>query len=549
MTEEMKCEAPEGTETFEKQSKRMSAEEKKAMEQALRESEETYRFLIEESNDIIWKFDLSTMSYTYGSNSLERILGYPPEMATGFTLDDIFTPETKKEVLTTFGNVVAGRAGSNRVLLEAEHRHRNGHYVWMEINAVLHKDSMNQPAAFTGVSRDISDRKRAEAESETLHAQLRRAQKMQALGTLTGGVAHDFNNILSIIMGYTELVQDEVPEGTPIRNWLNEIRSASLRARDVVRHLLTFSRRGEEMQAVTDICLIIKEAMRMMHSTLPSSVEIRECITGSRQLIMADSTQIHQVIVNLCKNASDAMAEKGGVLSVLLERVSLSEGEMAFDPDLSPGDFVKLTVQDTGHGIPSEHLERIFDPYFTTRDVDKGTGLGLSVVLGIVKGHGGAIRVVSEVDRGTTFEVFFPVAGEVPNQYRAATENELPRGSERILFIDDEESVVRINRLRLEKLGYHVTGITAPDNALEVFRADPDQFDLIITDMTMPKMTGDDLARGILKIRPDMKIILCTGYSEKISKDSIKAAGIARCIEKPIEMQTLAGSVRAVLDS
>jgi CheY-like chemotaxis protein len=326
------------------------------------------------------------------------------------------------------------------------------------------------------------------------------------------------------------------------------IQSATWRARDVVRHLLTFSRKGEESHSPQEINIILKEALKMMRSTTPASIEIREDIPNQLPLIIADPTQIHQVIVNLCKNAVDAMDADGGRLTVRVEPVSLSPEDVVNEPELPAGEFVRLTVSDTGCGIAAEDRERIFDPYFTTKAVDKGTGLGLSVVMGIVKSHGGAIRVTSEPSQGTSVETCFPVASRLSLEQAVPSTHEPPGGDERILFVDDEQAVAELNQLRLESFGYSVTARTDPVYALDSFRMRPEAFDLVITDMTMPKMGGDRLIKEILEIRPDMKIILCTGYSERISEEAALSLGASAFLEKPVDRESLAESVRAALD-
>ncbi len=516
--------------------------ERHRAEAALRESEEKYRILVENAQEAIYVAQDGMLRFANKRSS--ELTGYLFEEITNTSFDQFIHPEDREMVVARHYNRMQGietdSIYSFRIIT------RSGNVRWVELKVVA-IEWQGRPATLNFLS-DITERKEAQSARQKLERRLRQAQKMEAIGTLTGGVAHDFNNILSIIMGYTELVQGEVPEGDIAGKGLREIKAASLRAKDVIRQLLTFSRKGDEAQAPQDIGLIIKEGMRMMRSTIPSSVDINTRINRDLPKVMANPTQIHQLIVNLCKNASDAMLDNGGTLAVRLEPESLDDTAALSDPELTPGDYVKLTVSDTGHGIAGPDLDRIFDPYFTTKDVDKGTGLGLSVVLGIVQAHGGVIRVESAPDRGTLFEVFFPVAdGEMAAPAEEPRQN-LPTGTERILFVDDELSVVHLNQIRMEKLGFRVFSETDPQKALERFQANPERFDLVITDMTMPKMTGDMLSREILRIRPAMKIILCTGYSEKISEATAASIGIARFIEKPVAIDTLAAAARAVLD-
>jgi signal transduction histidine kinase len=397
------------------------------------------------------------------------------------------------------------------------------------------------------LKKEIEEHHRAQKEKSLVEAQLRQAQKMEAVGTLTGGIAHDFNNMLSIIIGNAELALSDIPDWNPTHEFLKEIHLASLRAKDVIRQLLSFSRKTQGQRKVMDISPVIKETMKMLRATIPTSVEFREDVSGNLSSVLADPTQISQVMMNLCTNAAHAMEDEGGVLQVNLEDVVIEEDKALPHPDLDLAHYVKLVVKDTGQGIRTSVLDRIFDPYFTTKDVGKGTGLGLSVVHGIVKGHNGHVQVESTLGKGTAFEIFFPALDEGPDREEKAVEN-LPEGSETILFVDDEPSMVELNQRRLERFGYKVIPETDASKALEMFRVNPGQFDLVITDMTMPKMTGDKLAGEMLKIRPNMPIILCTGYSQKMSSHRAREIGIRKYLKKPIQMGPLARAVREVLD-
>ncbi len=383
-------------------------------------------------------------------------------------------------------------------------------------------------------------------ERKELEAQLQQAQKMEAIGKLAGGIAHDFNNILGIILGNAELAMDDVSEWNPARLNLEEIKTASLRAKDVVRQLLSFARKSELGKKPANIIPIIKESLKLLRSSIPTNIEIRENVPRDIDTIIADPTQINQVLINLCTNANHAMPE-GGIIEVTLKNTEIDEDAAVQYPDLNPGRYVNLTVSDTGHGISRKEIDRIFDPYFTTKEIGKGTGMGLAVVHGIVNGHGGKIIVESQSGKGTTFSIFFPV---VEND--AATEieaiEELPTGSESILFVDDEKSIANMARQMLERLGYKVETKTNPVEALERFRFEPKQFDVVITDMAMPKMTGVQLSQKLLDIRPDIPIIICTGFSEHISEDKALGMGISGFVMKPVVKSKLAKKIRNVLD-
>lgn len=397
------------------------------------------------------------------------------------------------------------------------------------------------------LQQEIIERKQAEKDKKKFETQLRQAHKMEAIGTLTGGIAHDFNNILGIIIGNTELALDDIPEGNPANLNLEEVLKASLRAKDVVRQLLSFSRQTDQERKPIKLVPVIQDTIKLLRATIPMSIDIRQDIDDSSDTVFADPTQIHQIMINLCTNAAHAMEDTGGILEVGIKNVVLDEVSAELYSDLTPGDYVKLTISDTGPGISPQIKDRIFDPYFTTKDIGKGTGMGLSVVHGIVKSHGGAIIIDSELDRGTTFSIFFQVI-EKEAVEEIKTEEELPVGNERILFVDDEAAMVDVGRYRLERLGYKIETKTSPVDALEAFHDNPDQFDLVITDMSMPQMTGDQLVKEILKTRPDMPTILCTGFSEKIDEDKAKEMGIREYIEKPINRRDLAFMVRKVLD-
>ena len=398
-----------------------------------------------------------------------------------------------------------------------------------------------------GTSQDITERMQKEEERKQLQEKLQQSQKMEAVGTLAGGIAHDFNNILAVILGNAELAADDIPPGNPAGKSLKAIHQASIRAKDMVQQLLAFSRKSDEETKLLNMTPIIKESLKMLRSAVPTSIEFKQHISGNACNILGDAAQINQIMMNLVTNASHAMSEEGGLLDVTIEKMILQEETPCFDFILSPGPHIRLKVRDTGKGIQPKILARIFDPYYTTKEVGKGTGMGLSVVHGIVKSHGGGILVESTLGEGTVFEIYFPALEEMSEKEKEP-EGEIKGGSERILFVDDEESMVDLNRQRLERLGYQVKSTTRPLQALEWFSADPDGFDVIITDMTMPRMTGDRLTKEILTIRPQMPVIICTGYSERMSEKRAETLGVRKYIEKPIALRNLASALREVLD-
>lgn len=386
-------------------------------------------------------------------------------------------------------------------------------------------------------------------ERRQLMDELQQVRKMEAIGTLAGGVAHDFNNLLSIILGNMELALDEVPQWSSARENLKAIQTAGMRARDVVRQLLNFSRKCDISRNTVDLREIVQEAGHLLRASIPTSIEIKTDMQQDVFPIKADLTQIHQIIINLSTNGAHAMEEKGtGVLTIGLENVLLNSSmDIPGYGNMAPGKYVILRVTDTGHGIDTTIQQKLFDPYFTTKEVGKGTGMGLSVVHGIVKSHDAAVRVETQPGKGTTVKVFFPAIDEIPQKVPSICVD-LPRGDETILIVDDELSLVKIITSILNALGYQVKSATLSQEALDLFRADPMAIDLVITDMTMPVMTGGALAKELIKIRPEIPIILCTGLAREITGEQLKQMGIIRCIEKPLERSALATTVRQVLD-
>jgi CheY-like chemotaxis protein len=379
-----------------------------------------------------------------------------------------------------------------------------------------------------------------------LEARLQRAERMEAIGTLAGGIAHDFNNILMAMIGFTELARiEETPEAR--NECLAQVMLACKRAKDLVTQILTFSRMQETEKRPIQINPVIKEGIKLLRSSIPSTIEIREAIESKPAVVIADPTQIHQVLMNLCANAAHAMRQSGGVLRISLRQEEIGRGPGHASRELAPGQYAKLTVSDTGQGIDEASLERIFDPFYTTKRQGEGTGLGLSVVYGIVKSSGGSVEAASQPGQGTTITVYLPLATPA-RESAARPEPEIARGHEHILFVDDEAMLTDLTGRMLQSLGYRVTTRTSSVEALELFRARCGDFDLVITDMTMPNMTGADLARGMLAIRPGLPVILCTGYSEIMTAEQARELGIRGYIMKPMNRRDLAKAVRDALD-
>lgn len=395
---------------------------------------------------------------------------------------------------------------------------------------------------------EIEERKKAEQARRAMEEQLRQVQKMEALGTLAGGIAHDFNNILAVILGFSEVAADEIPVDSKARGALVEIQQAARRAAELVKQILAFSRRGDRAYGPVRIQAVIGDTLKMLKGMLPSTIEIAVDLDERCGAVMADATEIHQIVMNLCTNAYHAMWEQGGILSLELKQAELGPEETARYADLPPGSYAQLAVTDTGHGIAPEKMPRIFDPYFTTKETGQGTGLGLATVHALVHGYGGAITAESLPGQGSAFTVLIPLATASAEPPLTPTAKGIPAGNgEHILAVDDEESLARLNAAILKRAGYRVTTFNSSGEALDAFRADPDAFDLVLTDQTMPRMTGIDLARQLLRIRPKVPIVLCTGHSDLVDQESAMAAGIRVYLKKPVGARALAQSIHDLL--
>jgi len=396
------------------------------------------------------------------------------------------------------------------------------------------------------LEKKVEERTKELARSER---QLQQVMKLQAIGTLAGGIAHDFNNILFPIVGYTELTMDDIPQDSQAWKNLEEILKATHRAKELVKQILTFSRQGSHERKPLKVQFLIKEALKLLRATIPSNIDIETRVDENCGPIIGDPTQIHQVIMNLCTNAYHAMQETGGKLEVELKEIEISYEKSVESVGMKVGPHLALTVKDSGCGMDQSVLERIFEPYYTTKEQGKGTGLGLSVIHGIVKNHGGDISVSSQPGKGATFTVYLPLVDEIDMESEEEEKPSATQGQENILVVDDENQVIDIEQQILERVGFKVTAKTDSEEALAEFASRPDHFDLVITDMTMPKMTGDQLARKLMEIKPDIRVILCTGFNGAITEEKALAMGIDKFVMKPIVKDELASTVRAVLDS
>jgi len=507
--------------------------ERKKSEQRLRESEEKVREMLENINDVVYGLDPEGR-VTYASPPLQRVLGHRPEDVTGSLFTDFVHPEDLARCREGLGKVLSGQVQTNEYRL----RSASGEYRWFQASGrPMAKEG--RVIGERGILRDVDDEKR-------LQAQLQQAQRMEAIGTLAGGIAHDFNNILTGILGYAELALRDVPEGSLLRSNVEQILGAATRAERLVNQILTFSRREEVEKVPLDMVPVIEEALSLLRVSLPKKVEIRSHFTVPSGTVLGDPTRIHQVLMNLCTNAAHAMRDAGGTIDVRLSTDDTGARGPAGQPNLPPGPYLKLTVEDTGHGMEPEILNRIFDPFFTTKGPGEGTGMGLSVVHGIVRDLGGDIQVDSTPGRGTRFSLFLPAREEAAAPAHVSPDAP-PCGKGSVLFVDDDEHVVAFARQVLERMGCQVTAVTRPEAALEIFRDDPDGFDLVITDQNMPGMNGTELARALAGLRGNLPVLLCSGLGQTLKPKELRDAGIRDVLRKPLRTQVLADALHRVL--
>ena len=521
---------------------------RKGTEGKLRESERRLELALEGAREGLWDWNILTEKIYFNPQWLETF-GYEEQevISTIASWVGISHPDDLPLVRRALIDHFKGRT----TFYEMEHRIRDkvGEWRWIRTRGtVVEKDPRGVAVRMLGTCLDITDYRRAEEKKIRLEAQLRQARKMESLGTLAGGIAHDFNNILAAIVGYAELALMDISRGLPNEERLEQILKSGLRAKKLVQQILSFGRRTDHETKPIQIGAVIKETMKLLRATLPSTIEIIQEVEDRSYTVLADSTQIHQVLMNLCTNAAHAMRERVGVLKVSLKPVCVDENSPAGHAELSPGAYTRLTVSDTGEGMDIETLGRVFEPFFTTKEIGQGTGMGLAMVHGIVKAHGGAITLHSEPGQGSAFHVYLPLLETEEEKAAPGDAEPLPTGTEHILFVDDEETLADIGQQMLERFGYRVTRRTSSLEALEVFKAEPDKFHLVISDQTMPKMTGLDLAKKILSIRPDIPIIICTGYSSQISAQKAEAMGVKRVLLKPLVVRETASAIREVLD-
>jgi len=479
------------------------------------------------------------------NQAMADLLGYPKNTLIGmpFFCNKIFS---ENDLGCAMDSLAKNRQGKSTGPEEFTLQTKDRYPVFVEASA--HPILMENQTVVLGIAKDITPQKNAQREREQFGAQFRQAQKMEAVGTLTAGIAHEFNNILSPIMILTELTLLDLPDDSPLRVNLEKVLDASIRARDLISQILTLSRQGEEEPYPLKIGPVIKEALKLLRASLPTTIKISHQIQTASDTVLADPTLIYQVLMNLFTNAHHAMGKAGGQLTVTLDEALLGLGDVPDYPDLKPGKYLRFTVGDTGCGMDGDTLFRIFDPYFTTRKNTQSSGMGLTVARDIIHSYSGAICVKSEPEKGAIFDVFLPKF-EIETQKEDISIQSLPEGDECILLVDDDINLMNSLKKALEKLGYQVTGSCSSPDALDIFRSHPDSFDLVITDQTMPDLTGENLSKELIEIRPDIPIILCTGFSELIDMDKASGMGIREFIMKPIKFRSFANTIRNALDA
>jgi PAS domain S-box-containing protein len=514
--------------------------ERKLAEQALRDSEEQYRLLAETAQELICVIDLDGR-LTYANEAAMRATGYSANEVAGLTFEQLAPPEQLEQWLELLHM-------RQQHLLEAQQfttqlLTKDGRRLPVDVNNV----PIVQNGVITGVlniARDATER----VAGEKAEAQLRQMQKLEAIGTLAGGIAHDFNNILFAIMANAEIALDQVDESSAVAEHLSQVMQATQRAAALVKQILTFSRRSESIQLRLNLSSIVKEVIKLLRPALPATIELQVDTSAAESQVVADAVDMHQVIMNLCSNAAQALPEEHGLIEIRVADVLLDEEYVTAHPAMRPGLYVRLSVSDTGHGMSEELRQRIFEPFFTTKNQGEGTGLGLAVVHGIINKLNGYIEVDSEPGRGTTFDVYLPaLAGSTVNEEQSM-KTQLPVRSGRLMVVDDEPAILHALTQILAGLGYQTQGFSSGKSALAEFIENPQDFDLLLTDMTMPQMTGADLARQVLALRPDLPVLLCTGFSHVVNAQIARDLGLAGYLMKPISRSELAQAIASALD-
>jgi PAS domain S-box-containing protein len=516
-------------------------------EAALRKSEERYALAMEGANEGHWDWDLES-DRIFVSPKMQSLMGLPADAAVATRAGLLSSSTVHPEDLPRLHALVNDHIEARTPLFELEFRtrHADGEWHWLLARGRALRNAEGAAYRFVGSAIDVTERKRVESDKERLEAQLRQSQKMEAMGTLAGGIAHDFNNILGAILGYGELAHKHSAPSSPARRYLDNVMHAAGRAKMLVERILSFSRSGLSERTPVHVQAVIEETLMILAASLPPRIRVEKQLDCGDAAVVGDPTQIQQIAMNLLTNAVQAM-EGGGTVTLKLDCVDVQHAQPLLHGSLAPGAYVKLVVSDTGRGIPPEALERIFDPFFTTKRVGEGTGLGLAVVHGIVVDLGGAIEVASELGAGTTFAIWLPISSQKQTA-KSEIVDEPPSGNgETVMVVDDERPLVALAEEMLAELGYEPAGFHSSTAALQAFRAAPERYDVVLTDETMPDLLGSDLTREIARIRPDIPILVMSGYTGRQVADRARASGAAEVLRKPLVSRDIAESLARVL--
>lgn len=513
-------------------------------EEVLKETRERLQLMLENLPVVVGRL-YPDGAVEFLENKLEELTGYAVNEfgPGGRPWSEVIVEEDQEQIRKAFLHALGT---DHSYVRQYRVKTKDGRVIWLQESGQITCDSQGRALYTDIVLLDVTERKQAEEMRPQFEAQLRQAQRMDAIGSLAGGIAHDFNNILGVMLGYTEMALMSIKEDDGLKRRLQQVLKAGKRGKELVSQILSFSRPSPQERRPVKVTAIVKETLNMLRATLPSTIELKMRLEEDQDTILADPTQMHQVILNLCANAAHAMRDKGGILDISVKSVNLDSKAAAQFHGLSPGPHIRLTVKDTGHGMDRDTLEKIFDPFFTTKKMEEGTGMGLAVVHGIIKAHRGAITVQSKVGKGSEFQIYLPrvEASELPGGTEAPA---VESGQGRLLFVDDEEWLVDMWKEILESLGYRMTVTTRPLEALEMFKENPQNFDLVIADQTMPQMTGLELAQELLALRPELPIILVTGFSQLVTPEKAKAVGIREYIMKPLSISELTNAISKAL--
>lgn len=520
-----------------------------AAEAALRESEQRLELALRGADLGLWDWDIATGRVIF-NDQWARMLEYQPgEIEPNIRAwESLIHPEDAPRAMAEFGEHMDGN--SNSIEMEYRIQKKSGDWCWvLNRGGVVERGEDGAATRATGTHLDISGRKKVESTNSLLEAQLRQAQKMEALGTLAGGIAHDFNNILGAIIGYSELVRSELDARPEMQADIGEVLKAANRAKLLVQQILTFSRQQPQDLKPLRIAEVVEEAMNLLRASIPTTVDVRIKILPGAPIVLGDATQIHQIIMNLAANSVHALPAQGGFIEVKIAPENVTKSAAIANPELVVGPYALMTVSDNGHGMAASVRQRVFDPFFTTKEPGVGTGLGLAVVHGIVKKHRGVVVVTSKQGKGTQFDLLFPASESQDCPEPDADDGFVNGGGRHVLLVDDELSLAKIGRLLLQRMGFSVDMYSSSTEAWNVFKADPKRYDLVMTDQTMPEMTGLELSARILKMRPEIPIILVTGFHAAANPERVRQAGLAKLLMKPYTIQALSRAIKEVAGS